>query len=51
MTAVTAASGTAAPRPIERWLDEHGEGLVALRRNLHAHPELSGDERATTDLV
>jgi amidohydrolase len=51
MTAVTAASGTAVPRPIDRWLDEHGEGLVALRRNLHAHPELSGDERATTDLV
>ena len=51
MTAVTAPSGTAVPRPIDRWLDEHGEGLVALRRNLHAHPELSGDERATTDLV
>ena len=51
MTAVTAASGTAVPRPVDRWLDEHGEGLVALRRNLHAHPELSGDEQATTDLV
>jgi amidohydrolase len=51
MTAVTAASGTAVPRPIDRWLEEHGEGLVALRRNLHAHPELSGDEQATTDLV
>ena len=51
MTAVTAASGTATPRPVDRWLDEHGEGLVAVRRNLHAHPELSGDEQATTDLV
>lgn len=51
MTAVTATSGSAAPRPIDRWLDEHGEGLVAVRRNLHAHPELSGDEQATTDLV
>lgn len=51
MTTVAATSGTARPRPIDRWLDEHGEGLVALRRNLHAHPELSGDEQATTDLV
>jgi len=51
MTAVTATSGSAAPRPIDRWLDEHGEGLVAVRRNLHAHPELSGAEQATTDLV
>ncbi len=39
------------PQAIDRWLDEHGEGLVALRRNLHAHPELSGQEHATTDLV
>ena len=51
MTAVTAASGTARPGPVDRWLDEHAQGLVALRRNLHAHPELSGNERATTDLV
>jgi len=36
---------------LDRWLDEHGDGLIALRRNLHAHPELSGRERATTDLV
>ena len=36
---------------LDRWLEEHGDGLVALRRNLHAHPELSGQERATTDLV
>ena len=36
---------------LDRWLDEHGDGLVALRRTLHAHPELSGQERATTDLV
>lgn len=36
---------------VEAWLGEHGEGLIALRRNLHAHPELSGREYATTDLV
>ena len=36
---------------LAEWLDEHGEGLVAVRRNLHAHPELSGAEHATTELV
>lgn len=38
-------------RPIDRWLDAHGEGLVATRRHLHAHPELSGAEHATTEYV
>jgi amidohydrolase len=51
MTELATAHGEARPHPIDRWLLEHGEGLVALRRNLHAHPELSGQERATTDLV
>jgi len=46
-----AVDGDIGPHPIDRWLHEHGEGLVALRRNLHAHPELSGEERATTALV
>ncbi len=36
---------------LDDWLDEHAEGLIALRRNLHAHPELSGAEHATTELV
>ncbi len=43
-------SGSGAPS-LAAWLDEHGEGLIALRRNLHAHPELSGAEHATTELV
>ncbi len=51
MTSLAAGRGDVEPLAIDRWLDEHGEGLVALRRNLHAHPELSGEERATTDLV
>jgi amidohydrolase len=51
VTVVATASGGVGPHTIDRWLDEHGEGLIALRRNLHAHPELSGQERATTDLV
>jgi amidohydrolase len=46
MTAIDAT-----PTSLDAWLDAHGEGLVALRRNMHAHPELSGDEHATTELV
>ena len=33
------------------WCAEHDDRLVALRRDLHAHPEPSGEERRTTDLV
>ncbi len=36
---------------IDHWIDEHGDGLIALRRSLHANPELSGQERLTTNLV
>lgn len=36
---------------LDTWLHEHGEGLVAMRRNMHAHPELSGEERGTTEMV
>ncbi|MEL6892917.1 MAG: amidohydrolase [Actinomycetota bacterium] len=38
-------------RGVEAWLGEHLDGLVAFRRNMHAHPELSGEEHATTELV
>lgn len=38
-------------RSIDTWLHEHGEELIALRRTIHAHPELSGEEYATTELV
>ncbi len=50
MTAVD-HSATTGPTTLDAWLAEHGEGLVALRRNMHAHPELSGEEYATTELV
>ena len=48
---MTARESAAGLRPLDAWLHEHGEGLIAIRRNLHAHPELSGEEHATTELV
>lgn len=36
---------------LDRWLDGHIEQLVSIRRDLHAHPELSGDEHRTTRIV
>jgi amidohydrolase len=36
---------------VETVLDKHADDLVDLRRDLHAHPELSWRERRTTDLV
>lgn len=36
---------------LDRWLDEHIDQLVSVRRDLHAHPELSGDEHRTTRVV
>lgn len=34
-----------------RWTDAHHADLVAFRRDLHAHPELSGHEFRTTNVV
>jgi amidohydrolase len=36
---------------LNAWLDRHEADLVALRRDLHAHPELGWEERATTERV
>jgi amidohydrolase len=36
---------------VETVVDKREEDLVDLRRDLHAHPELSWQERRTTDLV
>lgn len=35
----------------DAWLVEHGADLVALRRDLHAHPELGHSEHRTTALL
>src|SRR6478672_4086731 len=36
---------------VETVVDKHADDLVDLRRDLHAHPELSWLETRTTDLV
>lgn len=36
---------------LDRFLDAHTEELVAFRRDLHAHPERSGEEHDTTERV
>ena len=48
---MTAGSVPEHPRAIDAWLAVHGEGLIAFRRNMHAHPELSGEEHAISELV
>ncbi len=40
-----------AMRPVDDWLASHGDELVAWRRDLHTHPELSRQEFRTTDFV
>jgi amidohydrolase len=39
------------PGQLDRWLASRGAELVALRRHLHAHPELSGQEFETAAMV
>lgn len=39
------------PGKLDRWLAARGADLVAIRRRIHAHPELSGQEFETTALV
>jgi amidohydrolase len=36
---------------LDAWLSRHEPELITLRRRIHAHPELSGQERATAALV
>lgn len=36
---------------VDAFLDGHGDELVAFRRQLHAHPERSGEEQATTEAI
>jgi len=45
------APATATSEVVRRWVDTHHRQLVAFRRDLHAHPELSGQEFRTTNVV
>ncbi len=36
---------------LDDWLDAHQDELIAFRRRLHAHPEVSGEEYQTTESV
>nr|WP_052173018.1 M20 family metallopeptidase [Nocardia sp. BMG111209] len=36
---------------VEAWLSEHSEDLIGWRRHLHANPELSRTEFATTEFI
>jgi len=42
---------TDASRVVETVVDKHADELIELRRDLHAHPELSWTERRTTHLA
>jgi amidohydrolase len=41
----------ALPGHLDRWLASRGAELVAVRRHIHAHPELSGHEFETSALI
>jgi amidohydrolase len=47
----TPAGADPLPGQLDRWLASRGAELVAVRRHLHAHPELSFQEFATAELV
>ncbi|HLT12036.1 MAG TPA: amidohydrolase [Micromonosporaceae bacterium] len=39
------------PGQLDRWLADNGADLIAVRRQIHSHPELSGQEFETAALV
>ena len=47
----TMPSETTLPGRLDAWLASHERELVSLRRRIHAHPELSGQEFGTAQLV
>ena len=51
MPAGPAASPDARHRALAHYLDSVGDDLIAVRRDIHAHPELAWEETRTTMLV
>ncbi len=47
----TPEPGADAPTWLDHWLVRYGGAVIALRRRLHAHPELGRREHATTELI
>jgi amidohydrolase len=47
----TPAGADPLPGQLDRWLASRGAELVAVRRHIHAHPELSHQEFETAELV
>jgi amidohydrolase len=47
----TPAGADPLPGQLDRWLAARGAELVAVRRHIHAHPELSGHEFETAALI
>jgi len=45
------AGAQALPGTLETWLAQAAPELVALRRHIHSHPELSGQEFETANLI
>lgn len=50
-TAATPTGADPLPGQLEHWLASRGPELVAVRRHLHAHPELPHQEFETAELV
>ena len=36
---------------VDEWLAAHGETVIGWRRHFHTHPELSHQERHTTEFI
>ena len=51
MSSPSPESRSDASQLIEAVVDKYTDDLIELRRDLHAHPELSWHERRTTDVV